>query len=319
MSDVKCMICKNTDNNRLFSAREMMLGMRTTFEYLECGSCGCLNIITEPENIGYYYPQGYYSYKTQTKQRSSGGNLLKIKRFFRSILMDAYLDESNLLGKMISPKLKHYYPWIKKNTINTHSRILDVGCGSGDLLQTMYNDGFRHLSGLDPFIEQEINYQSGIKIYKQKPEELSGQYDVIMMHHAFEHMSNPLEVLQKMNQLLSPNGYLIIRIPVADSYAWGRYRENWVQLDAPRHSFLHTEKSMSILSEQSLFKILDITYDSDEFQFTGSEKYSKGIALNEHFEEYTENELSQFKIDALKLNASRSGDQACYYLRKSNT
>jgi len=36
-----------------------------------------------------------------------------------------------------------------------------------------------------------------------------------------------------------PGGWCVIRIPTVSSFAWEHYREQWVQLDAPRHFFLH--------------------------------------------------------------------------------
>ena len=48
-----------------------------------------------------------------------------------------------------------------------------------------------------------------------------------MFNHSFEHMPNPLTVLQKANALLYKNKYLMIRIPVMGSYAWKKYGINW--------------------------------------------------------------------------------------------
>jgi 2-polyprenyl-3-methyl-5-hydroxy-6-metoxy-1,4-benzoquinol methylase len=74
-----------------------------------------------------------------------------------------------------------------------------------------------------------------------------------MLHHSFEHMDNPCGVLKQIDKLLNPDGELLIRIPVSDSFAWRKYGVDWFQLDAPRHFFLHTTKSIALLAKNSGF------------------------------------------------------------------
>ncbi|MES2881071.1 MAG: methyltransferase domain-containing protein, partial [Bacteroidota bacterium] len=131
------------------------------------------------------------------------------------------------------------------------------------------------------------------------------------------HMSEPLKVMQNIHSLLNHGGYLLIRIPVADCYAWEHYRTNWVQLDAPRHFFLHTTKSMQTLSEQAGFVLEDVVHDSWELQFWGSEKYKKDLPLTDKTFTFTNEEMLAFKTEAQKLNAAKKGDQACFYFKKN--
>ena len=52
------------------------------------------------------------------------------------------------------------------------------------------------------------------------------------------------------HDLLNKDGVLLVRVPLSSSWAWEHYRENWVQLDAPRHLYLHSVKSMEVLARQ---------------------------------------------------------------------
>ena len=313
----ECRICGNIENNITVVAREMMFGLRDEFEYLECGNCGCLQIKEIPENITKYYPDNYYSYQSKGEDQLIQNSFTKtLKRNLKKKVLNYYLRGDSLTGKLISSKYKSYYPWIKKNTLTSRSKILDVGCGSGELLLKMYNDGFRDLTGVDPYIRQEINYKSGITIYKKQLEELTEKYDLIMLHHAFEHMDQPLEILKKMFHLLNNKGFVMIRIPVAACFAWRKYGVNWVQLDPPRHFFLHTTRSMQILCEQSGFRLMDVVYDSYALQFTGSEKYLRNIPLMEDVQLFSEKEIREFTNEANRLNKIKDGDAACFYLFK---
>ena len=313
----ECKICGNTDNNTTVVAREMMFGLRDEFKYLECGKCGCLQIKEIPANIAKYYPENYYSYLGKGEDQLIQNSLSKsLKRNLKKKLLNYYLRGNSLTGKLIFSNYKSYYPWIKKNTLTNDSKILDVGCGSGELLLEMYNDGFKDLTGVDPYIKQEINYKSGIIIYKKQLEELTEKYDLIMLHHAFEHMDQPLAILKKMFHLLNNKGFVLIRIPVAACFAWRKYGVNWVQLDPPRHFFLHTTKSMQILCEQSGFRLMDVVYDSYSLQFTGSEQYLRNIPLMEDVQLFTEKEIGEFTNEANRLNKIKDGDAACFYLFK---
>ena len=110
------------------------------------------------------------------------------------------------------------YPNHKKSKINFDSAVLDVGCGAGKLLLRMQRDGFNNLTGIDPYIKEDINYRNGVKVFKRHVFELNGRYDLVMCHHALEHMPQPLEVMKKFHELLKPNRYVIIRIPVTSSF-----------------------------------------------------------------------------------------------------
>jgi predicted SAM-dependent methyltransferase len=76
-------------------------------------------------------------------------------------------------------------------------------------------------------------------------------WDIITLNHVFEHLDNPLEILHNLNKLLSIKGKLLLRFPVIDSFAFEKYKENWVQFDAPRHVNLFTRKSIALLVEKA--------------------------------------------------------------------
>jgi hypothetical protein len=126
--------------------------------------------------------------------------------------------------------------------------------------------------------------------------------------------------MNKLHSLLSDNGVLIIRIPVL-GFAWRHYGVNWIQMDPPRHYYLHTIKSIEIIAQQAGFVLADTVYDSNEFQFCGSEQYSRDIPLLDATSKpnksvVTDNDMRRFKIRAKQLNRSMDGDQASLYLVK---
>ncbi len=316
---MQCRICGNSHDNRQYKAKEMMLGLGDEHLYFECSNCGCLQIADLPDNLADYYPDNYYSYK-----KNSHAN--PIKRWLTK-LRDGYavMGEHGLLGRLIhlaspEPKLSTLKPLKLKKS----SKIMDVGCGAGNLLFSLKEIGFQHLLGIDPFNEADIHYENGLSIEKKSIQEATGKWDLIMFHHSFEHVFDQAEVLQKVHQLLDDNGQCLIRIPTVSSYAWMHYGLNWVQLDAPRHLFLHSVESMRQLAEKNGFALQQVIYDSNALQFWGSEQYQQNIPLRDKrsYAEgikhsiFTKKDIKNFEKRAKELNAHEQGDQAAFYLRK---
>lgn len=323
MCDVmqKCRVCTNTFQNRSYIVLEMMFGTRDEFEYFECSKCGCLQISQLPTNMDEYYPTNYYSYTDLNVQRVNVfKHLMKRQRMLHQ------LGERSLLGELITKFFgESFLPvWMLKAGLKLDSKILDVGCGSGQLLIDLREQGFLNLTGVDPFINKDIHYKNGVIIFKKELSELSDNFDFIMLHHSFEHVVDPIGFFKYLFNKVRLDGLILIRIPTVSSYAWKKYRTNWVQLDAPRHLYLHSIRSMEYLAQKSGFKIENIEFDSNEFQFWGSEQYSRDIPLNDihSYSEgldqstFTQEDIEGFAREAESLNKSHKGDQACFYLRK---
>ena len=204
------------------------------------------------------------------------------------------------------------------------SRVLEVGCGTGTLLYTLRTLGMTHLLGVDEYLENDIEYPNGLKILRKSIDDVGGTWDLVMFHHALEHMPEQAETLAAAAKLLSEDGMCLLRIPTVSSYAWEHYGVNWVQLDAPRHLYLHSVESLTRLAAKVGFRLEKLLYDSTDFQFWGSEQYARDIPLRSE-RSYLENpkrsifspqEIHTFRRRADDLNREERGDQAAFYLRK---
>lgn len=314
-----CKICGNTDNPSRYTAREMMFGFRDEFVYLQCSRCECLQIVDVPANISKYYPANYYSLTKGHEVKFKG-----LKGQTRLITLSAWVFNRTWHHRLIQ---KLYYPIslrvLKDLCVEVGTRILDVGCGSGQkFLFPLAELGFKNLQGCDPFIEYDIEYPNGLQIRKTNVFDITGTWDVITYHHVFEHVPNPLENLLKVSELLADTGVCILRIPTVSSYAWQHYRTNWVQLDAPRHFFLHSIKSIQHLASQAKLSLFKVEYDSTYKQFEDSERYIADQPLRQGrpkgFLKFLQRKIKKhrFKRLAKKMNVDNQGDQAAFFLRK---
>jgi SAM-dependent methyltransferase len=296
-------------------AREMMFGFRDEFLYFECAACGCLQLGTMITDWTKYYPRDYYAFASSTRRARSA-----IKLFLQNKRGEYSMGYHSLTGRLVSLfKGKPAIPdWVFRCGVGLNDSILDVGSGTGELLFQLRGLGFQRLSGLDPYIDSDIKLE-GVCIQKGTIEKFCGSFDLVMFHHSFEHMSGPEAALKHAYRLTKPGKQIIIRVPVAGSYAWRKYRGDWIQLDAPRHIFIQTEKSMRLLAEAAGLIVEQVVYDSTYFQFM-SELYLRNIPLRtqvaESSQQFSAVEMDRFESEAVALNAASDGDQACFYLRR---
>ena len=311
-----CTICNNASDNPVYEAKEMMFGFRDTFEYFQCSKCGCLQIKSVPEDIDKYYPSMYYSYSEKKTKTINN----KIKDFLLPASMKFRLGISkSILGLVSNFRYKNTFEWLTKDLGKYKNKsVLDVGCGSGSLISYFQKCGFKELTGIDPYLS-ENKKKDGVLLLKNEVYDLKVKYDLIMMHHSFEHMNNPHQIFKKLSELITDDGLLLIRIPLVDSYAWRKYGTSWFQMDVPRHFYLYSVKSINFLIEKYGFHIEKILYDSSWLQFHISESYLRNISLNESFNEFSIKNKIEFQKQARTLNKLMDGDQACFYIRKNNT
>jgi SAM-dependent methyltransferase len=308
-TDTRCRVCDNASGNSRFRAREMMFGTRVEFDYVECAACGSLQIASIPDDLGAYYPDSYYSLARQN------GADAGLRARLATMRLGHALGDRSLVGRLLAgwracpPEVAA----LARLGVPRDARILDVGCGRGHLLRKLAAVGFSRLTGVDAFIPDDIRYPDRVSVVKAPLEAIHGTYDVVMLHHSLEHMADPHAAMAAVRRLLGSNGVAIVRVPLADSHAWRTYRADWVQLDAPRHLFVPTRRSMCIIAERARLAIADVVYDSTAFQFWGSERYRQNVPL--HSVTTPQRQAARYERAARKLNEQQQGDQACFYLR----
>lgn len=253
MSDYKCRICENKENNERIQLNATLYGTKGTFEYFICNQCGALQICNLPDDIGKYYDSDhYYSFNMNKRE-------LKNELLFRE-LKELYGD-SNVIGKLLRGIYPVDYSFIE--LLQKDNRILDIGCGDGQFLKWLKRLGYIKLYGFEPFIDKDIDY-NGIQIMKTDVLGYEGneKFDVVIMLHALEHIYEQKETVKKINKILKDGGKFIIQIPFFSRYYWEKYGTTLYTLDPPRHFYIHTYKSLEHLMTSEGFKV---SYFSTEF------------------------------------------------------
>ena len=298
----------------------MFAGTRDEFDYVECASCGTLQIREVPD-LRPYYSGDYYSLRPPAPP--AGGGLAK-----RLARRAASFIRGRVAGHYRGRRLRFGFPYYLKDTrldlrLGPGSGVLDVGSGAGETLVALRHCGFSDLVGVDPFVAEDVTYESGVRVLKAELSDLTRQFDLVLANHSLEHVPDARAALRDIHRLLKPGHYAVVRIPVV-ARAWREYGVNWVQLDAPRHLFLYPARAFQSLAEGAGFAVDEVAYDSTAFQFWGSEQYARDIPLadersffvNPSNSIFTPEEIASFGARAEELNRAGEGDQAVFYLRR---
>ena len=313
---MKCSSCESLIVQKV-CIRDNMYVNNTNFQYYYCKTCNSYFLDRNTLSKDYtLYPKDYYSFKVNKKE-SSLTKILKDKR------TQYYTQKSSFLGfflSLIFPNdcLKPFSKlYVKKNY-----KILDIGCGSAHLLKQLNSAGFNNLTGVDPYINEDINCGENLNIYKKEIHDINSKYDIICLNHSFEHMPDQLSVLLKLESILEKNGLIIIRIPLVQNRIINKFGLNWIQFDAPRHHSLLSEKGFCNLIKKANLYIVEKYFDSTSFVFWGSYLASLKIPLSDR-RKMTYKAKVGLKLSIVfgilysrYINFRKQGDQACFILRK---
>ncbi len=138
--------------------------------------------------------------------------------------------------------------------------ILDVGCGFGQMLLRLRDEGFSQLQGID-IGNESVNFcqSSGLDVtqietIKEFSDKNLGKFQLILMSHVLEHIpkEDVIENLIAIRRMLVPGGSFIVMVPNAQS-ATGVY---WMYEDYT-HYQLFTAGSLLYVLRSAGFQTID--------------------------------------------------------------
>ena len=164
---------------------------------------------------------------------------------------------------------------------NETKRLLDVGCGTGDFLQTALKNNWL-VSGIEPNANARdiANKKTNNSVFDttQLSKFETHCFDAITLWHVLEHLPNLEDHLSTFKKLIKPNGTLVIAVPNYNSFDAKHYKEFWAAFDVPRHLWHFNKDSVSKLVSKynmEVIKIKPMWFDSFYVSML-SEKYKKG-------------------------------------------
>ena len=224
-------------------------GKWTYMKNLRTGHTWIRELPNSEDQISKLY-ENYYTHKTETKSKflreldaasafDLGYSSANHKSWFLAIL--------RLLPSLTAAsKLE----WLNV-PMDSFNSVLDFGCGSGALLKK-YDIGTKTVVGYEPDPRAaNVAKKDGLVVFTYL-DEISKRYDkfdLIIMSHVIEHLSNPQLEIKKLIPLLSANGRIIITTPNANSLGHLIFGKYWRGLEPPRHFNIFTFSSMQEMAQ----------------------------------------------------------------------
>ncbi len=208
-----------------------------------------------PDNLSSYYESEEYISHTD----SSEGIINKIYQRVRKYT--------------ISKKIK-----LINNYSNKSKTILDIGCGTGDFIKECKNNDWE-VVGIEPNSKaKEIGLTKDLVIFSSIDDIIEQKFDIITMWHVLEHVTDLDDTINKIKNMLTENGTLIIAVPNYKSYDASYYKSFWAAYDVPRHVWHFSKNSIKKIFKKfkmEVIKIKPMLFDSFYVSML-SEKYKRG-------------------------------------------
>ncbi len=236
--EVACNLCGQDDYVVHLIRRDLNLFLPGEFQLVRCNHCGLvyLNPRPVPEQLADLYAGEYDQYNLALREEKP------LRR----------LDRGYGLRKRCRAILRH----------KRSGHLLDVGCATGDFLETMRTYPGWQVSGveLSEVASQYARERLGLDVRTgtlQAAGYAPESFDAITLWNVIEHLTDPAAELREMNRLLRPGGLLVFTTPnlgSLDARVFGRY---WIGYELPRHFYVFSRDTVNKLLAATGFRLVE--------------------------------------------------------------
>ncbi len=219
-------------------ARDNLVTGEGPFGVVECRVCefGLTIPQLQGEELGRYYADSYYEDFYEHSGAGGGGLLARLR------------DTARRRGA----EQRHSRPPFRFDGVRP-GRLLDVGCGAGELLEHFAAQGWAPY-GIDPSAAAaDAARRRGAEAHEGTLLDHPWQgetFDAIAFEHSLEHVVEPVPALEQARALLAPGGVLAIAVPNWSSWQRRLFGDRWAMLDMPRHQQHFSPRALTRLADK---------------------------------------------------------------------
>lgn len=252
----RCPACESSERHHLYDVVEHEYDTTTTdvFPLMACDACGAQYLSPRPavSALDVIYPPNYFLHVLESR---AGDDVDVARRSAFAFFQD----------KLFKLRIR---PIERQLSLGPDRTWLDIGCGTGAVLQSMFQAYGMRGTGLD-FSEQAVRVcrKRGFEAYQSRFEDFepaSGeQYDLLHSSHVIEHVESPLDYMKKSFALLKPGGLKVFITPNTAAWEARRLREHWGGLHVPRHWTMLDPRSARSLGERVGFEYVETSFSTN--------------------------------------------------------
>jgi SAM-dependent methyltransferase len=235
----------------------------------------CRLTFTDP--AGESYPEEYEPFSVRSQPPRARGTRAAILRAFyqgkgsaaeRLLLFVPYVifrlrDWMKMRMRDVSA-----FPFLRRG------RLLDVGCGAGELL-AVWSVQQDSCVGVEPNREvaRAARERTGLDIrpgtlfdHAFPPE----SFDVVTISHVLEHVPDPRALLRRAAELLRPGGELLIWVPNFESLLRPWMGAGWFPYEIPRHFWHFRAGEVGGLARAAGLRVVEVAPEANEWVYRQS-------------------------------------------------
>ena len=136
--------------------------------------------------------------------------------------------------------------------------LLDIGAGTGFFLRAAKKRGWS-VTGIEPNTSARnlANSMDPNTVFDSDALQAfqDQSFDVITLWHVLEHLPDLEDDIKTVQNLLKPNGRIVVAVPNFKSYDANYYKGFWAAYDVPRHLWHFSQQSISMLFSKVQMKL----------------------------------------------------------------
>jgi len=184
---------------------------------------------------------------------------------------------------------------LRKEGLNKHNKILEIGPGLGNNLKLLNQFGLIDILEIEhEFINSlKSNYSEIINKIFEKIEEINSEYDLIIMLDILEHIEESENFMNKVKKIIKKNGKIVIGVPAYQSL-WSSHDKTLKHYRRYTWKTLKNDCSMFSITKKYGFNYLFLPIRFLQIKFNQSAMSTKNhsslvntvlysISLVEHF------------------------------------
>lgn len=248
-----CAACGEVDGTP-----QLLLGKWTL---LRCKRCDLVRLtpLPTPDELGQVYDSGHYYTGSPPQHRV--GLVALLQDLVGRTFWNYPGPPPGILFRLLGPLLL----WPLKNRflpVPFPGRwpVLDIGCGNGQRLLDLQDQGCTRLFGLEPSADAARQAKAATRahIYTAPLHEAGlpvQLFQLVIMNQVLEHVPDPASTLRQVRGLLRPGGQLYLTVPNFVSAEARFFGAHWTGLQVPEHLHHFTPETLRRMVEGAGLRI----------------------------------------------------------------